>query len=100
MPSPIVKRIDPLVETAAHGMPGASISSTTLHSAGFIAYTLRRSREPTHSNARLPSHANACGVTAGEGDRRCSRIVGSFKLCNQHQFTPANRNQERAGRLF
>src|SRR5438477_11606724 len=90
----MVKRTVPLVATAAHGIPGASIFSTTFQSTGSIAYTRRRSRDPIQSTPRLPSHANACGATAGDGSRRCSRMVGSFILRNQHQFTTANAQPE------
>src|SRR4029077_14957935 len=98
--SPIVKRIDSLVETAAHGIPGASIFSVTFHSAGSIAYTRPRSRDPIQSTPRLPSHANACGATAGEGSRRCSKMVGSFILHDQHQFTTANAQPTASWKIF
>src|SRR5207302_9163253 len=87
-PSPMVKRIEPLVTTAAHGIPGASVSFTTAHFAGSIAYTRRRSRDPIHSSLLCPSHANACGVTAGETNRRCWITPGSFNLLRQYQLMP------------
>jgi hypothetical protein len=45
----------------------------------------------------LPSHVSACGVRAGEGNRRRSMIVENFKLPGQHRFefksTQQRRNQ-------
>src|SRR5438046_6000577 len=96
----MVKRTVPLVATAAHGIPGASTFSTTFQSAGSIPYTRRRSRDPIHSNAGLASQASACGVTAGESNRRSTRIIGSFILCNQHHFGTTDTQPQASWQIF